>query len=174
MSKAGAFMLTGFVLTVIIFGLLKKRNVFSDFLEGAKSGITTVLNILPPIIALIIAVDMLRISGTMDLLTTAILPIADFLGISKEIIPLCIISPISGSGSMAMYNDILTNFGTDSYIGRVASVISGATETTFYAITVYYGAIGVKKTRHTVIASLCADFTSFIIASLIVKLLFYK
>lgn len=174
MSKIGAFILTGFILTVIIFGLIKKRNVFSDFLDGAKSGITTVLNILPAIIALIIAVDMLRISGLMELLTNVISPVADFLGISKELIPLCLVSPISGSGSMAVYNDILTNFGADSYIGRVASVISGATETTFYAITIYYGAIDVKKTRHTVIASLCADFTSFIIASLTVKLLFYK
>ena len=174
MSKIGSYLLTGFILVVIIFGLIKKRNVFTDFLEGAKNGITTVLNILPPIVALIIAVDMLRISGVMDLLTKLISPCADFLGIPKEIIPLCLVSPISGSGSMAVYNDILSNFGADSYIGRVASVISGATETTFYAITVYYGAVGVKKTRHTVIASLCADFTSVIIASLVVKLLFYK
>ncbi|MEG1835866.1 MAG: spore maturation protein [Oscillospiraceae bacterium] len=173
MINIGSYCLLGILTIIVLYALFKKVKVFDCFVEGAKSGIGTAKSLLPPLLGLIVVVNMLDASGGINILIKIFEPITAFFGIPPEILPLCIFSPISGSGSLSMFENILTKFGADSYIGRVASVISGATETTFYAITVYYGAIGIKKTRHTVFAALCADFTSFILASFIVKILFY-
>lgn len=174
MNNLGSYFLLVFISSVILFALFKRVKVFDCFTEGAKDGIKTALSILPSMIALVVAVNMLSSSGVLSFLSTCLSPVAEFLGIPKDLVPLCLISPISGSGSLAVFENILENFGPDSYIGRVASVISGSTETTFYAIAIYFGAIGIKKTRHTVIASLCADTTSFLLAALFVKLFFYQ
>ena len=115
---------------------------------------------------------MLKASGGLDVLLSLLSPIGDFLGIPRDIIPLTILSPISGSGSLGVYESILKDFGPDSFIGRCASVMMGSTETTFYTLALYYGSIGVKKTRHTVPSALCADFTSFILSPRFVKIFF--
>ncbi|MGN0560452.1 MAG: spore maturation protein, partial [Candidatus Fimenecus sp.] len=103
---------------------------------------------------------------------TSLSPIFEKLHYPAEVLPLCLLSPISGSGSLSAFQTILETYGADSNIGRVASVIAGSTETTFYAIAVYYGAVGIKKTRHTAFAALCADCTSFVLAALFVRLFF--
>jgi len=174
MSKITDFILPCLVVLIILHGAFKGINVFDEFINGAKSGFTTVLNIVPSLIALLLCVNMLRESGGLDVICSLLSPITEFVGIPKEITPLAILSPVSGSGALGMYENILKEFGPDSYIGRCASVIMGSTETTFYAITLYYGSINIKKTRHTLPSALCADFTSFILSSKFVKLFLIK
>ena len=172
MIKVSNYILPVFVCVVIFFGIYKKVDVFSTFIDGAKKGFDVFLSILPSLTALFLAVEMLKTSGGINILTFVLSPIAELLNIPEEVLPLCILSPVSGGGSLSVYETILSEYGPDSYIGRVSSVMMGSTETTFYAIAVYYGAVGVKKIRHTAICSLCADFTSFILAGITVRLFF--
>ena len=172
MIKVSNYILPVFVCVVIFFGIYKKVDVFSTFIDGAKKGFDVFLSILPSLTALFLAVEMLKTSGGINILTFVLSPIAKLLNIPEEVLPLCILSPFSGGGSLSVYETILSEYGPDSYIGRVSSVMMGSTETTFYAIAVYYGAVGVKKIRHTAICSLCADFTSFILAGITVRLFF--
>ncbi|NMP38262.1 MAG: spore maturation protein [Clostridiales bacterium] len=155
---------------IVIFGLIKRVNVFDCFVEGARGGIKTLMNILPPLVGLVLGVDMLRCSGALELICDILSPLAALTGIPGEVLPLAVLSPVSGSGSLSMFESILKTYGTDSYIGRAASVMAGSTETTFYALTVYYGAAGIKKTRHTVPSAVCADLTSFIMSALSARL----
>lgn len=173
MSNISDFILPVFILIIIIFALHQKIDVFETFVDGAKKGFDVFLSILPSLTALFLAIEMLKSSNGINVLTKIFSPVADFLNIPKEVLPMCILSPISGGGSLSLYESIISQYGPDSYIGRVASVMMGSTETTFYAITVYFGAVGIKKIRHTAICSLCADFTSYILAGIIVRLLFY-
>ncbi len=174
MNNMTDFILPALVVLIIVHGAFKGVNVFDEFIKGAKNGIKTVFDIIPSLIALLLCVDMLNSSGGLDVICSLISPISDFLGIPKEITPLAILSPISGSGALGMYENILKEFGPDSYIGQCASVIMGSTETTFYAITLYYGYINVKKTRHTLPSALCADFTSFILSPRLINLFLIK
>ncbi len=157
--------------SIIIYGLSKKLPVFTLFIQGAKKALQQAADLLPSLAALTLMVSMLTSSGGTEILTRILSPVTDILGIPEEVLPLCIISPLSGSGSIAVLEEILSNFSPDSYIGRTASVIAGAGETTFYAVAVYYGSAGITKTRHTVPAALVADITVFVAAALYCKIL---
>lgn len=172
MNNIGTYALLLFISVILIFGFVKKIEIFNSFVAGAKDGMRNAVSILPALVALLFAVKLLTASGITGAITQFLSPILQKFGFPAEVVPLCILSPISGSGSLSAYRDILSAYGADSYIGRVASVIAGATETTFYAITVYYGAVGVKKIRHTIAAALCADISGFILASFFVRLFF--
>lgn len=172
MRVIGAFAIPSVMLVIIVFALFKKVSVFDTFLKGAKGGAKTAFNILPSLIGLVVAVSMLRESGALDILVKALSPVASFFGIDKSIMPLALLNPISGGGSLSMYENLLKTAGPDSYIGRVASVMMGSTETTFYAVTLYYSSVGIRKTRQTVPAAVCADITSYIASSWIVRLFF--
>ncbi len=174
MTNFSDYILPFFIIIIISFGLYKKIDVFSTFIDGAKKGFDVFLSILPSLTALFLAVQMLKTSQGINIITKLLSPVADLLKIPVETLPMCILSPISGGGSLSVYESIISEYGPDSYIGRVSSVMMGSTETTFYAIAVYYGAVGIKKIRHTAICSLCADFTSFILAGIIVRLFFYQ
>ncbi len=172
MKGLSDYILPTIVVLIVLYGGFKGVDVFNVFIDGAKSGFKTVFNIIPSLIALLLSINMLKASGGLDVLLSLLSPIGDFLGIPRDIIPLTILSPISGSGSLGVYESILKDFGPDSFIGRCASVMMGSTETTFYTLALYYGSIGVKKTRHTVPSALCADFTSFILSPRFVKVFF--
>lgn len=172
MKIIGAFVLPLVITLIIGFGLFKGVKIFDCFLEGAKDGLTTVKNILPSIVGLVVAVGMLKASGGLEVIVNLLSPLSKIMGIPEEIMPLAVLNPISGGGALSMYELILKDYGADSYLGRVASVMMGATETTFYAITVYYGAVGIRKTRHTAVAALIADFTSFVASAWTVRLFF--
>ena len=174
MNSITDFILPTLVVLIILHGALKGINVFDEFIKGAKSGFCTILDITPSLIVLLLCVNMLRASGGLEVICSLASPLTTFLGIPKEITPLAMLSPISGSGALGFYEAILKDFGPDSYIGRCASVIMGSTETTFYAITLYYGSINIKKTRHTLPSALCADFTSFIISPKLVQIFLMK
>ena len=172
MKGLSNYILPTIVVLIVLYGGFKGVDVFNVFIDGAKSGFKTVFNIIPSLIALLLSINMLKASGGLDVLLSLLSPIGDFLGIPRDIIPLTILSPISGSGSLGVYEGILKDFGPDSFIGRCASVMMGSTETTFYTLALYYGSIGVKKTRHTVPSALCADFTSFILSPRFVRIFF--
>jgi len=149
---------------IVLFGLFKGVNIFDAFVEGAKQGLSVTLSITPALICILTAVTMFKASGGLAVLSRAFRPLAGLIGLPEEIVPLALLRPISGSGAMVLFTDILENYGPDSFIGRVASVLEGSTETTFYTIAVYYGATQVKKTRHTLVSSLSADLAGIIAA----------
>jgi len=157
---------------ILAYGIFKGVDVFGVFLEGAKEGLTTVVNIAPALIALMTCVGMFKASGALDIVVLLFSPIADLLLIPKEVVPLAILRPISGSGALVIFNDLLGTYGPDSFIGRVASVIEGSSETTFYTIAVYFGAVKVSKTKYTLSASLTADVVGFVMSALMVRLIF--
>lgn len=158
------------VLMFVLIGLIRKVSVFEVFCEGAVKGLKTILTIAPTLVGLITAVTMLRESGAIDALVELVSPIAQRLGFPAEIVPVAILRPISGGGSTALLIDVFENLGPDSIAGKIVSVMAGSTETTFYAITLYYGSVGIKKIRHTLVAGLAADFTAVVFSVLTVRL----
>ena len=172
MKILGSVVLPLVITAIVLFGLVKGVKIFDCFLEGAKEGLMTVKNILPSIVGLVVAVGMLKASGGLDIIVKLLSPLSGITGIPEEIMPLAVLNPISGGGALSMYELILKEYGPDSYLGRVASVMMGATETTFYAIAIYFGSVGIKKSRHTVFAGLVADITSFVASAWTVRLFF--
>ena len=156
---------------IFLYGLLHGVNIFDSFLEGAKEGISPSFGSLRALVALMTCIAMFNASGALDILTNALRPICEAIGFPPETIPLALLRPISGSGALAIYENLLSNYGPDSFVGKVASVMQGSTETTFYTIAVYYGAVKVKKTRHTVPSALSADLTGFLMSVVAVRLL---
>ena len=161
-----------FIAVVMIFGFIKKVELFDAFTAGAKDGIKTLLGIAPTLVGLIVAVNLLKSSGATDALCALISPAAQALGFPEQIVPMVLLRPISGGGSTALLMNVYKDCGPDSFAGRVASVLAGSTETTFYAIAVYFGSVGIKKIRHTLVAALSADFTAAVMAVLTVRLFF--
>lgn len=152
--------------------LRRQENTYDLLLSGASEGLKLLFSIVPSLILLVTAVTMLRSSGAMELLTGLLAPVFRVFGIPPETAMLVLIRPISGSAALAVGADLMAVYGVDSQIGRTAAVMLGSTETTFYTISVYFGAAGIHKTRYTIPAALMADFTGFLMASLTVKLLF--
>lgn len=154
---------------IIAYSFCKKINVYSAFGEGVKEGIGSVYSIFPSLFALFIAVSVFRSSGLVDFLTSLLLPLCRFLHFPSEILPFAILRPVSGSGSLAMASDIFASYGPDSFAGRVASVMMGSTETTFYTIAVYFGASGTKNIRYALKCALMADLFSMIMSVVICR-----
>ena len=152
--------------------LHKKENAYDLLLQGASDGLKLLYSILPTLILLLTAVYMLRASGAVELLSGLLSPVFRLFGIPPETALLVLIRPISGSAALAVGADLMVQHGVDSRIGRTAAIMLGSTETTFYTISVYFGAAGIKKTRYTIPAALIADFTGFFMASWTEKLLF--
>ena len=142
------------------------------FISGAKEGVKLLYNIAPTIMGLVFAVDLLQSSGAIDAICSLIQPTAEFLGFPKEIVPLVLLRPVSGSGSTALLTALYKTCGPDSFAGRTASVLAGSSETTFYAIAMYFGCIRVKKIRHTLFAAITADLTAAIMSVITVRLWF--
>ena len=158
------------ILTVSLLALRKKENTYDLMLSGAADGLKLLATLIPTLVLLMTAVTMLRASGAIALLSRWCAPVFSFFGIPPETAMLILIRPISGSAALAVGAELMTQYGVDSQIGRTAAVMLGSTETTFYIISVYFGAAGIKKTRYAIPAALIADFTGFFMASLTVKL----
>ena len=159
------------ILIIIIYGFMEKNKVYDIFLEGAKDGVKVVVNIFPTLVGLFVAVGALRCSGILDIIINFLSPIIEFFKIPKEIMPLAILRPISGSASMAIATDIMTNYGVDTKIGKIASTIMGSTETTLYTIAVYTSCVNVKKARGILIAALAGDIIGMIVSVIICNFL---
>lgn len=156
-------MIAGFV----IFGLVRRVGVYDCFVEGAKDGLASMVRVVPPLIGLMVAITMFRASGALDLLAQGLSPLTSLIRLPTDVVPLALLRPVSGSASIAIVTDIFQNAGPDSIAGKIASVMMGSTETTFYTVAVYFGAVGIKNVRHTIIAALTADLTGIIMATIL-------
>lgn len=150
------------ILLIIVYGIIEKNKVFDSFLDGAKEGMKIVYNIFPTLLGLFLSINILRESGIIDAIIRVVNPALVLFKIPAEILPLAILRPISGSASMAVATDIMTNYGVDSFIGLIASTVMGSTETTLYTIALYTSAVGIKKTRFVLYAALLADFVGMV------------
>jgi len=162
-----------FLLLVIpIYGYLKKVPVYESFVEGAEEGFTTAVKIIPFLVGMMVAISVFRASGAMEYLSQALAPVTALLDAPSEVLPLAIMRPLSGSGVLGMATELMRTYGPDSFIGRLASVMQGTTDTTFFVLTVYFGAVGIKKYRYAIVTGLTADITRFIASIYICNLLF--
>ena len=166
------YIVPGILLITALMSLHKKENCYDLMLRGAAEGLTLLKTILPSLILLLTAVHMLRASGAVELMSRFLSPVFSFCGIPPETALLVLIRPISGSAALAVGAELMAQYGVDSQVGRTVAVMLGSTETTFYTISVYFGAAGIRKTRYTVPAALFADFVGFFMASWTVKWLF--
>lgn len=159
------------IFLIIAFSMLKENSVYNDFTDGAKEGLYILKDIFPPIAAIITASAMLKASGALDMTLSFIAPITDKLKIPSEVMPLVIVRPISGSGAMGILAGILNDYGADSYIGRLASIICGSTETTFYCLAVYFSKTRVKYIKRAVPCAVLGDLTGIAAAVFALKIL---
>lgn len=157
------------VVIILIYGMIKGKKVYEWFLDGVKDGLLVCVRIFPCLLAMIVAVQIFKNSNLLYLLNKTISPLSNFIGLPEEVVPLVLIKPISGSGAIGMFTEIIKTYGADTFIGLVASVIMGTTETIFYTISVYFGAANIKKIRHTLWAAIMADITAIITAIIIVN-----
>lgn len=161
-----------FVIIIIIYGIKKKINIYDTFLEGAKEGLITTFSIFPAVLAMIFAINIFLDSNILDFFISLLNPIIGNMSIHSEIIPMALLRPISGNASLAIMNDIFKNFGPDSYIGRLASILQGCTDTTVYVIALYFGTVKITKIKHALWVGLFADLVGIIMAFVLTNLFF--
>lgn len=157
---------------ILIYGSFKKVKVYESFIEGAKGGFDIGIKIIPYLVAILVAIGMFKASGAIDLISVAVQPALNLIGMPVETLPLAIIRPLSGSGSFALMTSIVETNPPDSFVGWLAATMTGSTETTFYILAVYFGSVAVYKTRHAVPAGLIADIAGVLASLFICKLLF--
>ena len=157
---------------VALFALAERVNVYEALTRGASQGLSILGSILPALVGLMTAVYMLRASGALELAAQVLAPLLDRAGVPAQLLPLMLVRPISGSAALGVGAELIQSWGPDSYLGRVAAVMLGSTETTFYTIAVYFGAAGIVKTRYAVPAALCADLAGFLAAAWAVRVIF--
>lgn len=155
-----------------LYGLIKGVRVYEVFVEGAKEGFEVAVTIIPYLIAILFAIGMFRASGAMDFLVNALDPVLSVIGVPAEVVPMGIVRPLTGSGSAGLVADMMNQYGEDSLIVKMVATMFGSTETTFYVIAVYFGAVNIRKTRHAVPAGLFADLVGFLASVYVVQLLF--
>ena len=159
-----------FIIPVLAF--TKKIKVYETFVDGAKEGFEVAVKIIPYLVAILVAIGMFRASGAMDIFIKLISPLTDAIGMPAETLPAALMRPLSGSGTLGIATELMVEHGPDSFMGRLVSTFFGSTETTFYVIAVYFGAVGVKKTRHAVPGGLVGDLAGLLAALFICKLVF--
>ena len=167
------FIIPLIILLVLAHGYIKGVKVYDAFIEGARDGLMITFKILPYIAAMLLAVGMLRSSGGLDFMLYILRPLTNAAGIPEQVVPLIIMKPLSGSGALGVLADILKTSGADSHTGVLASIIMSSTETIFYTITVYFGSIGIRNIRHTLMAALIADAAGVAAAVLICRLMLF-
>jgi len=160
------------ILTILVWGIVRKVKVYEVFVEGAKEGFDTAVRIIPYLVAMLFAIGVFRASGAMDVLTSILSPISNLIGMPSEALPMAFLRPLSGSGSLGLMTEIMKAHGPDSFIGVLVSTMYGSSETTFYVLAVYFGSVQIKNARHAVPAGLIADFFGMLGALFICRILF--
>ncbi|MCD7799898.1 MAG: spore maturation protein [Ruminococcus sp.] len=171
-TKFSIYALPMIALIVFIIGAKKRINIFDEFIEGAKENLKLAIELTPILITVMLSVGLFRASNIPTYISELLSPTISQLGLSAECLPLALIRPISNSSAMAVYEDILNQYGVDSLIGLTASVMMGASETTFYTLSLYFGTVKFKNMRHTLFCALLGDFTTYIISSIVTAKLF--
>ena len=175
-NVASNFILFTVIVAFILMALFRKVNVYEAFIEGAKDGFKTAVKIIPYLVAILVAIGVFRASGAMDWVVAGVTWCFEQMGVNADFtpaLPTALMKPLSGSGARGMMVDAMTTYGADSFVGRVASTVQGATDTTFYILAVYFGAVGIKNTRYAVVCGLIADFVGIIASILLAYLFFY-
>jgi spore maturation protein B len=166
------FVVPAIVVGFPLYGLYRRVPVYETFVEGAKEGFSVSVRIIPYLVAILFAIGMFRASGAMDFLADLLRPVLGLIAFPPEVLPMAILRPLTGSGSAALIPDMIAQYGEDSLFVKMAATMFGSSETTFYVIAVYFGAISVKKTRHALPAGLLSDFAAALFAVYVVRLLF--
>lgn len=162
----------GLVLFIVIFGAIKKVKIYEAFVEGAKEGFNVGVRIIPYLVAMLVAVGIFRASGAMEILSSILSPVTRLVSMPAEALPMALIRPLSGSGALGVMSEIIKAHGPDSLIGRMVSVMMGSSETTFYVLAVYFGSVGISRTRQAVPAGIIADIAAVLISVWITNLIF--
>ncbi|RPH94542.1 spore maturation protein [candidate division KSB1 bacterium] len=159
-------------LLILGFGAIKRVRVYEVFVDGAKEGFTTAVKIIPYLVAILVAIAVFRASGAMDIMIAGLSPVLSPLGVPPEVLPMALVRPLSGSGSLGIMSEGLKTYGPDSLIGNMLSTMMGSTETTFYVLAVYFGSVAVRRTRHALPAALMGDLAGLVTAVFICNLVF--
>lgn len=157
---------------ILIYGTIKKVPTYESFVDGGKEGIKIAVSIIPFLVGMLVAISVFRASGALEYFMQFIRPVLEVIGVPSEIFPLAIIRPISGTAALGMTSDLIATHGPDSFIGRLASVLQGSTDTTFYVLTVYFGAVGIRKMGDALKVGLLADLVGIIAAIVVVTIVF--
>ncbi|WP_095407425.1 MULTISPECIES: spore maturation protein [Bacillaceae] len=172
LSLMSMWLIPAMIAFILLYGTFKKVPTYESFVEGGKEGIHIAVSIIPYLIGMMVAIGIFRASGALDSLVEWVRPVLLWIGLPPEVFPLAIIRPISGNAALGMVSDLIAVHGPDSFIGRLASVMQGSTDTTFYVLTVYFGAVGIKKMGDALKVGLWADVAGFIAALVIVSWMF--
>jgi spore maturation protein B len=171
-TNVSLFAIPAILLLIITHAAFKKVKVYDSFIEGAKGGFEVAIRIVPYLVAIVVAIGMFRASGAMDYFAALVSPLTNLIGLPAEALPVALMRPLSGSGTLGLVTEIMQTHGPDSFLGRLASTMYGSTETTFYVLAVYFGSVGIKKTRHAVPAGLLADAIGLLAALVICRVVF--
>lgn len=171
-NQISAYAIPFILLAIPSYALFKKIKVYEAFTEGAKEGFDTAVRIIPFLVAMLVSIGVFRASGVLDLLIKVISPVTEIIGMPAETLPMALIRPLSGGGATGVMSELINTHGPDSLIGRMVSVMMGSTETTFYVLAVYFGAVSISKTRHALAAGLIADVVGILAAVIITNIMF--
>lgn len=171
-SAISLWAIPGIIILILLYATFQRIPVYESFVEGAKDGFGTAIKIIPHLVGMMVAVSIFRASGALDYFLQFIAPVLAFLKIPVDILPLALIRPISGAGALAITTDIIEHFGPDSFLGRLASTMQGSTDTTLYVLTVYFGAVGIRKIGYALKVGLWADVAGAVAAIIIVTIVF--
>jgi len=160
------------LLVVPVIAVLRGVKVYETFIDGAEAGFATAIKTIPYLVAMMVAISIFRASGAMEVLVAVLSPALDFIGLPAEVLPHAIMRPLSGGAALGIASDIIKTYGPDSFLGRLVSTMQGSCDTTFYVLTLYFGSVGIKKYRYSVLLGLVADFTTLAASVFIVRTIF--
>ncbi len=167
-----AWLIPAIILVVLLWGIIKKIPVYETFIDGAKDGLKVSVDILPYLIAIIVAVSMLRASGFFEITQQLLAGVLEWLKIPVDVLPVMFVRSLSGSAVLGLFSEIANNFGPDAYATKLTAIMVGSSETTFYVLAVYFGSVGIKKFRHALLAGILADIIGIVAAVGVAKWLF--
>lgn len=174
MKQLTVYSMPFIMISILVYGYLRGVKLYETFIEGAMDGLKVSIRILPYLITMLFAIAIFRESGILSIITDALSPALRLVGVPPEVLPLILMKPMSGSGALGITAEILKEYGPDSMVGRIASTMMGSTETILYTMAVYYGAVGIKKMRHTLSCALLAHITGVIVSCIICRMVFGK
>ncbi len=172
LSVISIWLIPVLIALILIYGTYKQVPTYESFVDGAKEGFGIAISIIPYLVGMLVAIAVFRASGALDFLVGLLQPLLKMVGVPAEIVPLALIRPISGNGALGMMSDLIATYGPDSFIGRLASTMQGSTDTTLYIITVYFGAVGIKKMGDALKVGLLADFIGIVASIIVVSYVF--
>lgn len=172
LAKISVWAIPALFCIFLVLGWLRRIHVYETFIRGAADGFQIAVRIIPYLVAMFVAIKVFRVSGAMDIIARLCAPFLSLLGLPPEVLPLALMRPLSGSSALGIATELIRTYGPDSFLGRLASVMQGTTDTTFFVLTVYFGSVGIKKYRHALALGLIADLTGLFLSLFLCKIIF--